>query len=176
MLWGSQWCNYESKRKSFCEVAGSNLHTCAAFNSQGIKLQLWGLGKTAILYSECCWRPSEDEKCMSVVKNPSSLRGTEAMNHKKEINQCSCEREREVSSLFSPALPLKKIISEMIYFLINVQWQVWSNWANNVCQLEGPKGGFALTMINLCTKAKKLSNTCIWQNTDISFYGIPFCH
>lgn len=129
-----------------------------------------GLGKTAILYSECFWRPCEDEKYMSVVKNPSSPRGAEAMNHKKEINQCSCERE--VSSLFSPALPLKQIISKMIYFLINVQWHVWFNGANNLRQLEGPKGRFVLTVINplllKCTKAEK--NWCIWQNIDISFY------
>lgn len=49
--------------------------------------QLCGLWKTTMLCSECCWKPSEDEKCMSVVKSPSSPRGGEAVNHEKEINQ-----------------------------------------------------------------------------------------
>lgn len=76
---------------------------CMACHSKDITLNTnLGLGKLQ-LSSEGCRRPCEDEKCISVVRNPRSPKGAEAMNHRKEINQCSCVSE--VSSLFSFCSP-----------------------------------------------------------------------
>lgn len=112
-----------------------------------------GPGKPAVLYSESCWRPCEDEKCMSVVKTPAPWGVLKLRTTRKRLTNAAV---RERWAPCSPPLSLSnRSFLKMIYFLINVPWQVWFNGANYLCQLEGPKERFVLAVINAAFKKHK---------------------